>query len=29
MEWSRRELSSIQSPRTSLLDTLVSNLHGR
>lgn len=28
MEWARRELSSIQSPRSSMLDTLVSNMHG-
>lgn len=28
MEWARRELSSIQSPRLSLLDTLLTNLHG-
>jgi hypothetical protein len=28
MEWARRELSSIQSPRSSMLDTLVSNVHG-
>ena len=28
MEWARRELSSIQSPKIGMLDTLVSNIHG-
>ena len=28
MEWARRELSSIQSPKIGMLDTLVSNVHG-
>ncbi|KAF2626108.1 hypothetical protein BU25DRAFT_370521 [Macroventuria anomochaeta] len=28
MEWARRELSSIQSPKIGILDTLVSNVHG-
>lgn len=28
MEWARRELSSIQSPRGGTLDTLVANVHG-
>lgn len=28
MEWARRELSSIQSPKAGMLDTLVSNVHG-
>ncbi|XPS69721.1 hypothetical protein M3J09_001980 [Ascochyta lentis] len=28
MEWARRELSSIQSPKVGMLDTLVSNIHG-
>ncbi|KZM25740.1 uncharacterized protein EKO05_0006076 [Ascochyta rabiei] len=28
MEWARRELSSIHSPKAGMLDTLVSNVHG-
>jgi hypothetical protein len=28
MEWARRELASIQSPKVGMLDTVVSNIHG-
>ncbi|KAJ4311325.1 hypothetical protein N0V94_008000 [Neodidymelliopsis sp. IMI 364377] len=28
MEWARRELASIQSPKMGMLDTVVSNIHG-